>query len=404
MIDGKRMISVLGSTGSIGVNTLDVIARHPERFGVYALAAHSSVDTMLAQCLAFEPRYAVMMDETAAALLRQRLPANSPTDVLQGEDGLSDVVTAAQVDTVMAAIVGAAGLPSALAAARAGKTVLLANKESLVMGGHLLMQAVRESGARLLPIDSEHNAIFQCMPVDAAATPSAKGVSKVLLTASGGPFRTWDSRQMRDATPDQACAHPNWSMGRKISVDSASLMNKGLEFIEACWIFDLAPELVDVVVHPQSIIHSMVQYRDGSVLAQMGNPDMRTPIAYGLGWPDRLVSGVAPLDLVATARLDFEAPDESRFPCLRLAREAVAAGGTAMAVCNAANEVAVAAFLDEQIRFTDIPVVIERTLEKVAIVEPTALPVVETADAEARELARGFLFDLQTSTNPVNPI
>ncbi len=224
------------------------------------------------------------------------------------------------------------------------------------MGGHLLMQAVRESGARLLPIDSEHNAIFQCMPVDAgSATPSRTGVSKVLLTASGGPFRQWSLAQMDEATPDQACAHPNWSMGRKISVDSASLMNKGLELIEACWIFDLAPEQIEVVVHPQSIIHSMVQYLDGSVLAQMGNPDMRTPIAYGLGWPERLVSGVAPLDLVATARLDFEAPDEARFPCLRLAREAVAAGGTAMAVCNAANEVAVAAFLDEQIRFTAIP-------------------------------------------------
>lgn len=385
------MISVLGSTGSIGVNTLDVIARHPLDFGVYALAANSSVDTMLAQCQAFEPRYAVMMEEAAAELLRQRLPASSPTQVLQGEGGLSAVVTAPQVDAVMAAIVGAAGLPSTLAAARAGKTLLLANKESLVMGGHLLMQAVRESGARLLPIDSEHNAIFQCMPVNELATPSLKGVSKVLLTASGGPFRTWSHAQMHDATPDQACAHPNWSMGRKISVDSASLMNKGLEFIEACWIFDLAPELVEVVVHPQSIIHSMVQYKDGSVLAQMGNPDMRTPIAYGLGWPDRLASGVAPLDLVATARLDFEAPDELRFPCLRLAREAVAAGGTAMAVCNAANEIAVAAFLGGTMRFTDIARVIEQTLERVSVVEPTTLAVVEAADAEARDIASEFV-------------
>ena len=396
------MISVLGSTGSIGVNTLDVIARHPEQFGVYALAANSSVDTMLAQCLAFEPHYAVMMNEAAADTLRQQLPAACPTEVLQGEDGLSEVVTAPAVDTVMAAIVGAAGLPSALAAARAGKTLLLANKESLVMGGHLLMQAVRESGARLLPIDSEHNAIFQCMPVDGAATPSLRGVSSVLLTASGGPFRNWSLEQMKQATPDQACAHPNWSMGRKISVDSASLMNKGLEFIEACWIFDLAPELVEVVVHPQSIIHSMVQYRDGSVLAQMGNPDMRTPIAYGLGWPERLVSGVAPLDLVATARLDFEAPDEARFPCLRLAREAVAAGGTAMAVCNAANEVAVAAFLEGQIRFTEIPLLIEQTLERVAVVEPTELSVVEAADAEARDLAYGFLAAIQNRSSTVN--
>jgi len=382
------MVSVLGSTGSIGISTLDVIARHPDRFGVYALAANTSVAAMQAQCLECSPRYAVMMDENAAQTLRELLPAECGTEVLQGEAGLAHIVTAAEVDTVMAAIVGAAGLPSALAAARAGKTVLLANKESLVMGGHLLMEAVRQSGARLLPIDSEHNAIFQCMPVDAAsATPSLAGVSKVLLTASGGPFRQWSLARMHEATPEQACAHPNWSMGRKISVDSASLMNKGLELIEACWIFDLAPGLIEVVVHPQSIIHSMVQYRDGSVLAQMGNPDMRTPIAYGLGWPERLVSGVAPLDLIATARLDFEAPDEGRFPCLRLAREAVVAGGTAMAVCNAANEVAVAAFLHGSIRFTAIPAVIERTLERMPVVEPTSLAVVESADAEARHIA-----------------
>ena len=392
---GRRMVSVLGSTGSIGVNTLDVIGRHPDRFGVYALAAHSSVAAMLAQCLAFEPRYAVMMDEAAADALRAQLPAACGTEVLQGEAGLTRVVTAAEVDTVMAAIVGAAGLPSALAAARAGKTLLLANKESLVMGGHLLMQAVRQSGARLLPIDSEHNAIFQCMPVDSGnARLSLAGVSKVLLTASGGPFRQWSLARMEQATPDQACAHPNWSMGRKISVDSASLMNKGLELIEACWIFDLAPRLIEVVVHPQSIIHSMVQYRDGSVLAQMGNPDMRTPIAYGLGWPDRLASGVAPLDLIATARLDFEAPDEGRFPCLRLAREAVEAGGTAMAVCNAANEVAVAAFLDERIRFTAIPAVIEQTLERMPVLEPTTLAVVESADVEARRIAAELLAKL----------
>ena len=384
----QRMVSVLGSTGSIGVNTLDVIARHPDRFAVYGLAAHSSVATLLAQCLAFSPRYAVMMDEAAADALRSQLPADSGTEVLQGESGLSRIVTAAEVDTVMAAIVGAAGLPSALAAARAGKTVLLANKESLVMGGHLLMQAVRTSGARLLPIDSEHNAIFQCMPVNpTTAEPSLAGVGKVLLTASGGPFRQWSLARMETATPDQACAHPNWSMGRKISVDSASLMNKGLELIEACWIFDLAPAQVEVVVHPQSIIHSMVQYLDGSVLAQMGNPDMRTPIAYGLGWPERLESGVAPLDLIATARLDFEPPDEGRFPCLRLAREAVDAGGTAMAICNAANEVAVAAFLDERIRFTAIPLIIEQTLEKMPILEPTSLAIVEEADTEARRIA-----------------
>ena len=387
-VDDLRMVSVLGSTGSIGVSTLDVIARHPDRFGVFALSANAAVETLLAQCLAFEPRYAVMMAADAAQALRQQLPAHSPTQVLWGQEGLIRAVTAPQVDTVMAAIVGAAGLPSALAAARAGKTVLLANKESLVMGGHLLMQAVRTSGARLLPIDSEHNAIFQCMPVNpTTAEPSLAGVGKVLLTASGGPFRQWSLARMETATPDQACAHPNWSMGRKISVDSASLMNKGLELIEACWIFDLAPAQVEVVVHPQSIIHSMVQYLDGSVLAQMGNPDMRTPIAYGLGWPERLESGVAPLDLIATARLDFEPPDEGRFPCLRLAREAVDAGGTAMAICNAANEVAVAAFLDERIRFTAIPLIIEQTLEKMPILEPTSLAIVEEADTEARRIA-----------------
>jgi 1-deoxy-D-xylulose-5-phosphate reductoisomerase len=356
IVTGKKSIAVLGSTGSIGVNTLDVIARHPDRFSVYALSAHSSVSVMLDQCRSFKPRYAVMMDEAAAQALAESMPEDVPTEVLCGQQDLAWVVSADEVDAVMAAIVGAAGLPSTLAAARAGKTLLLANKESLVMGGHLLMQAVRESGAWLLPIDSEHNAIFQCMPVEAGAVPSLRGVSKVLLTASGGPFRNWSFEQM-----------------------------------EACWIFDLAPELVEVVVHPQSIIHSLVQYRDGSVLAQMGNPDMRTPIAYGLGWPERIDAGVAPLDLVATARLDFEAPDEARFPCLRLARESVAAGGTAMAVCNAANEVAVAAFLDGEILFTDIPRVIEHSLEQLAPVEPVSIAVVEAADTEARVVANEFL-------------
>ncbi|QFU76684.1 1-deoxy-D-xylulose-5-phosphate reductoisomerase [Halioglobus maricola] len=388
MSSGIRQVSVLGSTGSIGVSTLDVIARHPGDFSVFALAANRSVDALLAQCEQFKPRYAVMADEDAAEQLRARMAQVADTEVLSGEQGLERIVTAPEVDSVMAAIVGAAGLPSTLAAARAGKTLLLANKESLVMGGHLLMQAVRESGARLMPIDSEHNAIFQCMPADGQARPKLKGVSKILLTASGGPFRNWSRADMSDATPDQACAHPNWSMGRKISVDSASLMNKGLEFIEACWIFDVGPKQVDVVVHPQSIIHSMVQYVDGSVLAQLGNPDMRTPIAFGLGWPERVAAGVAPLDLIATARLDFEAPDEGRFPCLRLARESVATGGTAMAVCNAANEVAVDSFLGGGIRFTDIPRVIETALGQVKVVEPTDLSVVETADGEAREAAR----------------
>ena len=382
-----RQVSVLGSTGSIGVSTLDVIGRHPDRFSVFGLAANSSVEAMRGQCLTHRPRFAVMMRERAAEELRAALPDDAGTEVLCGERGLARLATEEAVDTVMAAIVGAAGLPSTLAAARAGKTVLLANKESLVMGGHLLMRAVRENGATLLPIDSEHNAIFQCLPVDADGGPGRAGVSRVLLTASGGPFRNWTIEQMQRATPEQACAHPNWSMGRKISVDSASLMNKGLEFIEACWLFDLAPELVQVVVHPQSIVHSMVQYVDGSVLAQMGNPDMRTPIAYGLGWPGRLDGGVAPLDLVSAARLDFEAPDEGRFPCLRLARESVAAGGTAMAQCNAANEVAVAAFLDRRIPFTAIPRVIEQALERQTVVEPESLAVVEAADRDARRIA-----------------
>ncbi|MFV8818280.1 1-deoxy-D-xylulose-5-phosphate reductoisomerase [Haliea sp. E17] len=387
----RRQVSVLGSTGSIGVSTLDVIARHPDAYAVYGLAANTSVDSLYQQCLAHRPEVAVMMDADAAERLQALLGPDSGTRVLQGEEGLREIVTAEAVDAVMAAIVGAAGLPSTLAAAQAGKTILLANKESLVMGGHLLMQAVRESGATLLPIDSEHNAIFQCMPADRQGRPGLDGVSKVLLTASGGPFREWSYERMRDATPEQACAHPNWSMGRKISVDSASLMNKGLEFIEACWLFDLTPERVEVVVHPQSIIHSMVQYTDGSTLAQLGNPDMRTPIAYGLGWPQRIAAGVAPLDLVAISRLDFEAPDEARFPCLRLARESVATGGTAMAVCNAANEVAVAAFLDGKLGFTAIPQLIENVLERVKVVEPSSLEVVETADSEARLLAAEML-------------
>lgn len=390
----RRSVSVLGSTGSIGVNTLDVLRQHPQAYDVYALAAHSSVAALAQQCLEFQPQFAVMVDDDAAAALERQLHGSCDTRVLGGPAALEEIASADGVDVVMAAIVGAAGLPSTLAAAQAGKTILLANKESLVMGGHLLMAAVRACGATLLPIDSEHNAIFQCMPVDAGGVPSKKGISKVLLTASGGPFRTWTTQQMQQATPDQACAHPNWSMGRKISVDSASLMNKGLELIEACWIFDLQAQDVEVVVHPQSIIHSMVQYVDGSVLAQLGNPDMRTPIAYGLGWPARLASGVAPLDLVATAQLNFEEPDEARFPCLRLARESVEAGGTAMAVCNAANEVAVAAFLDGAIRFTDLPVVIERTLERVTVAEPTDLVVVELADKQARATAAAILAEL----------
>lgn len=380
-------VAVLGSTGSIGVSTLDVIARHPHALRAWALAANRSVAAMAEQCLCFQPHYAVMMDPDAATELEALLAGKCDTQVLAGAEGLEHIATHEAVDAVMAAVVGAAGLPSTLAAARAGKRILLANKESLVMAGHLLMAAARDAGALLLPIDSEHNAIFQCLPVDSAGRPGLTGVSKVLLTASGGPFRQWTPEAIAAATPDQACAHPNWSMGRKISVDSATLMNKGLELIEACFLFDLAPEQVDIVVHPESIVHSMVQYTDGSVLAQLGNPDMRTPIAYGLGWPQRLQSGVASLDLVALAKLHFEAPDEGRFPCLRLAREAIAAGGTAMAVCNAANEVAVEEFLRGGIGFGDIARVIEATLEQVAAVEPRSLAVVEAADRDARQTA-----------------
>lgn len=383
----RQQVVVLGSTGSIGASTLDVIRRQRDGFDVFALSASTSVSVLLAQCLEFQPRYAVMADENAAQSLSDQLPSGCATEVLHGANALEHIVTDEQVDVVMAAIVGSAGLPATLAAARAGKKILLANKEALVMAGHLFMDAVRDSGAVLLPIDSEHNAIFQCLPVNEHAKTGLDGVTGILLTASGGPFRTWTSSEIAAATVEQACAHPNWSMGRKISVDSASLMNKGLELIEACWLFNVSQEQIDVVVHPQSIVHSLVQYTDGSVLAQLGNPDMRTPIAYGLGWPDRLDSGVAPLDLVAIGQLAFEAPDEGRFPCLRLAREAVSVGGTAMAVCNAANEVAVAAFLDGTIGFGDIPGVIESALGRASIVEPRNLAVVEEADAVARELA-----------------
>ena len=386
-MDAPRNIAVLGSTGSIGLSTLDVIARHPQRFRAWALSAHRSVETLLEQCLQFAPRYAAMTDVAAAEELQRRLPASLGTEVLAGEQALVALAGHPEVDSVMAAVVGAAGLSSTLAAAQAGKRLLLANKESLVMAGHLLMQAARDSGALLLPIDSEHNAIFQCLPACERGRPGLSGVDKVLLTASGGPFRTWSAEAIAAATPAEACAHPNWSMGRKISVDSATLMNKGLELIEACWLFDLPSAQVEIVVHPESIIHSLVQYRDGSVLAQLGNPDMRTPIAYGLSWPERVEAGVAPLDLVAVSRLHFEAPDEGRFPCLRLAREALAVGGTAMAICNAANEVAVEAFLEGRIGFMDIPRIIESSLEGVPAEEPLSLAVVEAADRRARDTA-----------------
>lgn len=381
-------VTVLGATGSIGLSTLDVISRHPDRFRAYALTGHSRLDVLFEQCEKFRPRYAVVASEQDAASLASQLGAKGiPTEVLWGVDGLVEVSAHPDVDAVMAAIVGAAGLLPTLAAARAGKRVLLANKEALVMSGELFMNAVRDHGAELLPIDSEHNAIFQCLPVQKGGALEHVGVERILLTASGGPFRTWTLEQMAHVTPEQAVRHPNWSMGRKISVDSASLMNKGLEFIEACWLFDARPDQVQVVVHPQSVIHSMVQYVDGSTLAQLGNPDMRTPIAYGLGWPERIHAGVSPLDLVACGRLEFEAPDEHRFPALRLAREAMVAGGTAPAVLNAANEVAVEAFLQNKTSFNSIPAIIANTLEKLPVVAASSLDDVLEADRSARVFA-----------------
>ncbi|UTF60503.1 1-deoxy-D-xylulose-5-phosphate reductoisomerase [Gilvimarinus sp. DA14] len=396
MADSPQQVTVLGSTGSIGVSTLDVLARHPARFQVFALAAHSSWEAMAQQCLACNPRYAVLVDEKAAQKLREALAdAGSQTQVLSGTRALEEVAEAPEVDTVMAAIVGAAGLLSCFAAVEAGKRVLLANKEVLVMAGGLFMAAARRSGAEILPIDSEHNAIFQCLPLtgglSAGLDLAALGVSRILLTASGGPFRQASLQELQRVTPEQACAHPNWSMGPKISVDSATMMNKGLEFIEACWLFNAQPANIEVVIHPQSVIHSLVEYIDGSVLAQLGNPDMRTPIANALGAPERLAAGVDSLDLVATARLDFEAPDQARFPCLTLAQEAVATGLNAPAVLNAANEVAVAAFLAEQLSFTAIAGVISATLEQVKFTEPDSLEAVQQADLEARGVAQRLI-------------
>ena len=387
-----QSIAVLGSTGSIGQSTLDVIARHPDRYRVAALAAHSRIDLLETQIRLFNPPLAVVVDAQAAETLRLRLKtAGLQTQVLTGSDSLSEVVRLPEVDTVMAAIVGAAGLPSALAAAEAGKRVLLANKEALVMAGPVFMNAVRQSGAVLLPIDSEHNAIFQSLPADYAQNPAQHGVSHIILTASGGPFRGYDRARLQSVTPEQAVSHPNWSMGRKISVDSATLMNKGLEMIEAHYLFGIAPAQIRVVVHPQSTIHSLVQYVDGSVLAELGAPDMRTPIAHALAWPERIASGVDMLDLVACGRFDFMAPDMEAFPCLRLAFEAMAAGGRAPAVLNAANEVAVAAFLDGRIGFLRIPEIIEATLNALENAPVQSIADVFAADAEARRFAESCL-------------
>ena len=383
-----QSVTVLGATGSIGKSTLDVIARHPERYRVYALTAHTSKEALLDQCKAHSPRFAVLDDDADAQWLQQGLlQAGSNTVALAGQDALCEVAQAPEVDTVMAAIVGAAGLLPSLAAAEAGKRVLLANKEALVMSGSLFMDAVARSGATLLPIDSEHNAIYQCLPSEHRGGLAKHGVRQLLLTASGGPFRGWSAADIANVTPEQACAHPNWSMGRKISVDSATLMNKGLELIEACWLFDATPEQIQVVVHPQSVIHSMAAYDDGSVIAQLGNPDMRTPIAYGLAWPERIDAGVETLDLFQVARLDFEAPDETRFPCLRLAREAMQAGGAAPAVLNAANEVAVEAFLAGNIAFGAIPDVVAKVMALPYPGQADSLERVLAADRWAREQA-----------------
>ncbi len=387
-----QRLTVLGSTGSIGKSTLDVIARHPAKYQIVALTAQQQDELLFEQCQRFHPRYAVLLDEAASERLCKRIAAAGlKTEVLCGADALVQVSTLPEVDTVMAAIVGAAGMPPTLAAAHAGKKILLANKETLVLAGHLFMEAVHRSGSTLLPIDSEHNAIFQSLPRGYAGDMQASGVSKILLTASGGPFRNTSLEQLRHVTPEQACAHPNWSMGRKISVDSASMMNKGLEVIEAHWLFNTPADAIQVVVHPQSVIHSMVQYVDGSVLAQLGNPDMRTPIAYALAYPERIDSGVAPLDLFAIAKFDFVAPDFTRFPCLALAYQALRAGGTVPALLNAANEVAVAAFLDRKIAFLDIPRLIEAVLTDVPRNEVHALKDVLDADAAARVSAQEWI-------------
>jgi 1-deoxy-D-xylulose-5-phosphate reductoisomerase len=381
-------ITILGSTGTIGVNTLDVIGRHPGRFRVFALTANRNAAGLLEQCLQWRPAYAVMVEAPAAAELRASLKSHAcATEVLEGVESLAMVAAHEDVQYVMAGIVGAAGLLPNLAAAKAGKRVMLANKESLVMSGQLFINAVRQSGAELLPIDSEHNAIYQCMPMEASSDPTSRGVRRILLTASGGPFRTRELSTLSSVTPDEACAHPKWVMGRKISVDSATMMNKGLEIIEACWLFDTGQDKIEVVVHPQSVIHSMVEYVDGSVLAQMGNPDMRTPIAYALGWPDRCDSGVKPLDFFEVGRLDFERPDARRFPSLRLAREAMSAGGTAPAILNAANEVAVEAFLTNRLSFPAIAETVESTLAARAARAADTLEVILEDDQRARERA-----------------
>ncbi|MCV6638117.1 1-deoxy-D-xylulose-5-phosphate reductoisomerase [Candidatus Albibeggiatoa sp. nov. NOAA] len=387
-------ITILGATGTIGLNTLNVIAQHRHQFKVIALTAHTNVSRLAEQCVKWQPKYAVVSDEAHVDLLHKELKEkgySADTEILAGVEGLIKVASLPEVHTVMAAIVGSAGLLPTLAAARNGKRLLLANKEALVMSGKLFMQAVQNNYATLLPIDSEHNALFQCMPLNKknsqAIELDSMGIKQLILTASGGPFRTFTAKQLENVTPEQACKHPNWNMGRKISVDSATMMNKGLEVIEACWLFNTPPDKIKVLLHPQSIIHSMVEYVDGSVLAQLGNPDMRTPIAHALTWPERIQSGVDSLNLAEIAQLHFEDVDMQRFPCLRLAYEAMLAGGTTTAILNAANEVAVQAFLDKQIRFVDIPTVIEQTLTNLTGKDASHLDFILEDDAQAREVA-----------------
>ncbi len=385
----KKGICILGATGSIGVSTLDVVARHPDLYNVVALTANKNIDALYEQCLAHSPEVVVIVDEQKAAEFKTKIEHSSLANlrVLIGAEALVEVSTLPNVDSVMAAIVGAAGLLPTLAAAEAGKTVLLANKEALVMSGDIFMNAVEKSGAQLLPIDSEHNAIFQCMPSAYQTGATAKGVRRILLTASGGPFRTMPLDELAHVTPAQAVAHPNWDMGKKISVDSATMMNKGLEMIEACLLFNMKPEQIQVVIHPQSVIHSMVDYVDGTVLAQMGCPDMRIPIAHALAYPERFESGAMPLDIFAVKHMDFEPADLQRFPCLRLAYEAIQTGGTMPTVLNAANEIAVEAFLNEQIRFTDIPLVIEKTMHAIPMQIADSLETILATDKQARVVA-----------------
>ncbi|MCR4300158.1 MAG: 1-deoxy-D-xylulose-5-phosphate reductoisomerase [Sulfuricaulis sp.] len=389
---GSRGVTVLGSTGSIGINTLDVLARHPDRYRIVALTANTQVDRLFDQCQRFLPQKAVMLDSRAAARLKEKIRNQKlDIDVLSGADGLNAVATHPRSHIVVAAIVGAAGLLPTLNAVRAGKRVLLANKESLVVSGHVFIEEAQRCGAELLPVDSEHNAIFQCMPDGFSAGTAAPSVRRIFLTCSGGPFRGSSQESLVSVTPEQACAHPNWVMGRKISVDSATLMNKGLELIEACWLFGVSPDQIEIIIHPQSVIHSLVEYIDGSVLAQLGNPDMRTPIAHALAWPERIESGVKSLNLLEVARLDFESPDLTRFPCLRLAYDAARGGGTMPAILNAANEVAVQAFLDRRIGFTDIPLVIEHVLSEIPASHDNRLEVVLSDDMRARDVAVNFI-------------